>query len=91
MSLETAVQDQRKTETQRLAELRKTIQRRSWTVLEWCAMRGYARAYFYKLRKEKNAPDLIGEGKAQRITDAADARWLKRQEQKAKKARVLKS
>jgi hypothetical protein len=87
MSFETAISPHRpKTETQRLAELRQNLQRRSWTVLEWCAMRGYARAYFYKLRKAKNAPETIGEGKAQRITDQADARWLKRQVQKAKKA-----
>jgi hypothetical protein len=87
MSLETAIAPHYKTETQRLAELRKTIQRRSWTVLEWCAMRGYARAYYYTLRKEKNAPETIGEGKAQRITDAADKRWVKRQEKKARKGR----
>ena len=88
MSLETAVQDHKpRTDKQRLAELRQIVQRRSWTILEWCAMRGYARGYFYTLRREDNAPDVIGEGKAQRISDAADARWLKRQEQKAKKAR----
>jgi hypothetical protein len=90
MSLETAAIAPKpiyKTETQRLNELRKTMQRRSWTVSEWCVMRGYARGYFYKLRDEKNAPDVIGEGKAQRITDAADARWLKKQEAKAKRRR----
>jgi hypothetical protein len=81
------LQDQPKTETQRLAELRKTLQRRSWTVLEWCAMRGYSRPFFYTLKKNRNAPDVIGEGKAQRITDDADARWIKRQEAQAKKRR----
>jgi hypothetical protein len=40
-------------------------------------MRGYSRPYFYTLRKTGDAPDLIGTGKGQRITDAADARWLK--------------
>jgi hypothetical protein len=29
-------------------------------------------------------PELIGEGRMQRITSQADARWLKRQERKAK-------
>ena len=78
-----------RTDKQRLREIRQTpfFQRRSWTILEWCAMRGYARGYFYTLKKTGDEPDTIGEGKAQRITDAADARWVKRQEQKAKKAR----
>jgi hypothetical protein len=62
--------------------------KRSFTIGEWCAMRGYSRPYFYTLRREGNAPDLIGSGKAQRITDAADARWIKRQEQKAKRMRA---
>jgi predicted DNA-binding transcriptional regulator AlpA len=62
--------------------------RRSFKINEWCEMRGYSRPYFYKLRNEGYAPEVIGEGKAQRITDAADARWVKRMEQKAKKARA---
>jgi hypothetical protein len=63
------------------------IQIRSYTVAQWCEMRGYSRPYFYTLRKEGNAPDVIGQGKAQRITDQADARWVKRQESLARKAR----
>lgn len=61
---------------------------RSFTIQQWCAMRGYSRGYFYKLRNENNAPDVIGKDKATRITDAADARWLKRQEAKARKRRA---
>jgi hypothetical protein len=57
---------------------------RSYKIADWCAMRGYSRVYFYKLRKHGDAPDVIGVGRAQRITDEADARWLKRQETKAK-------
>jgi predicted DNA-binding transcriptional regulator AlpA len=60
------------------------VQRRSFTIIEWCEMRGYSRPYFYTLCRAGEAPDVIGEGKAQRITDAADARWVKRQEAKAK-------
>jgi hypothetical protein len=63
------------------------IEVRSYTINEWCARRGYSRPFFYTLRKTGDAPDVIGEGKAQRITDAADGRWLKKQEQKAKHAR----
>jgi hypothetical protein len=62
--------------------------KRSFTINEWCAMRRYSRVYFYKMRRKGDAPDVIGEGKAQRITDSADARWLKRQEQKAKRRGV---
>jgi predicted DNA-binding transcriptional regulator AlpA len=61
------------------------IVKRSFTVIEWCAMRGYSRPFFYTLKKTGDAPDTIGVGKAQRITDTADARWLKRQEAKAKR------
>ena len=50
----------------------------------------YSRPYFYTLRKTGDAPDVIGKGKAQRITDVAEARWLKRQEQKAR-ARLMRS
>jgi predicted DNA-binding transcriptional regulator AlpA len=60
------------------------IQRRSFTINQWCEMRGYSRMHFYNMRKTGDAPETIGEGKAQRITDAADARWVKRQETKAK-------
>lgn len=63
------------------------IQPRSFTISQWCEMRGYSRIYFYTLRREGNAPDVIGKGKAQRITDQADARRIKRQEQKAKRKR----
>lgn len=61
------------------------IAKRSFTVGEWTAMRGYSRVYFYTLKKTGDAPETIGVGKAQRITDAADARWLRKQEQKAKR------
>jgi hypothetical protein len=64
---------------------------RSYTIGQWCVLRGYSRPHFYKLRKTKNAPDVIGEGKAQRITDMADARWLKAQERKAKAKRTARA
>jgi hypothetical protein len=64
------------------------IQKRSYTITEWCEMRGYSRVYFYTLKKLDNAPDVIGTGKGQRITDDADARWIKRQEAKAKRRGV---
>ena len=59
--------------------------KRSFTVNQWCARWQYSRPYFYTLRKTGDAPDVIGKGKAQRITDVAEARWLKRQEAKAKR------
>lgn len=59
--------------------------KRSFTVGEWCAMRGYSRPFFYKLRRTGDAPNVIGAGKAQRITEQADARWLNRQEAKARR------
>ena len=67
------------------------ITKRSFTINQWCEMRGYSRGYFYKLRYEGNAPDVIGTDKATRITDAADARWLKKQEAKAKLIKAPKT
>jgi hypothetical protein len=63
------------------------IAKRSFTVSEWTAMRGYSRVFFYTLKKRGDAPDTIGRGKAQRVTIEADARWLRKQEQKARRAR----
>jgi hypothetical protein len=56
---------------------------RSFTISQWCEMRGYSRVFFYTLKKRGDAPQVIGHGKAQRITDDADARWVKRQEKKS--------
>jgi predicted DNA-binding transcriptional regulator AlpA len=62
-----------------------TPAKRSFTIIEWCAMRGYSRGFFYRLRERGDAPETIGVGKAQRVSDEADARWLKRQEAKARR------
>jgi predicted DNA-binding transcriptional regulator AlpA len=58
---------------------------RAFTINEWCARWGYSRPHFYALRRDGNAPEVIGTGKAQRISLEAEARWLKRQERLAKK------
>jgi predicted DNA-binding transcriptional regulator AlpA len=58
---------------------------RAFTINGWCARWGYSRPHFYKLRKLGQAPEVIGEGKAQRISLESEARWLKRQEAKAKR------
>jgi predicted DNA-binding transcriptional regulator AlpA len=59
---------------------------RSFTISQWCEMRGYSRVHFYKMRKAGTAPQTYGAGKAQRISDDEDRRWLKRQERLARKA-----
>ena len=56
----------------------------SFTINEWCALRKYSRAHWYRLQARGEGPDTVGEGRATRITPDADARWLKRQERKAK-------
>jgi predicted DNA-binding transcriptional regulator AlpA len=58
---------------------------RAFSINEWCARWGYSRPHFYALRRDGNAPEVIGTGKAQRISLEAEARWLKRQERLAKK------
>jgi hypothetical protein len=59
-------------------------QKRGFTISEFCERWGWSRPYFYAMRRAGDAPDVIGEGKGQRISDVAEARWLKRQEAKAK-------
>jgi hypothetical protein len=61
-----------------------TQQKRAWAIGEWCARWDYSRPHFYKMRATGDAPDVIGVGKAQRVTDVAEARWLKQQERKAR-------
>jgi hypothetical protein len=63
----------------------------SFRISEWCALRKYSRAEFYRMKWEGTGPDLIGEGRMTRITPDADARWLKQQEQIAKTKREDKA
>jgi predicted DNA-binding transcriptional regulator AlpA len=58
---------------------------RAFTINGWCARWGYSRPHFYALRRDGNAPEVIGTGKAQRISLEAEARWLRKQERLAKK------
>jgi len=56
----------------------------SFTINEWCALRRYSRAEFYRMKARGDGPDTIGQGRMTRIPPDADARWLKKQERKAK-------
>jgi hypothetical protein len=56
----------------------------SLTLNEWLALRKYSRAEWYRMKARDEAPDVIGEGRMQRITPAADAKWLREQERKAR-------
>ena len=58
----------------------------SYRLNEWLALRKYSRAEWYRMPPE-DKPDVIGEGRMQRITAEADARWQKRQQRKAGSAR----
>ena len=56
----------------------------SYAINEWCALRRYSRAEFYRMQFRGDGPDTIGKGRMRRVTPNADARWLKAQERKAK-------
>jgi hypothetical protein len=56
----------------------------SYTINEWCALRKYSRAEFYRMQQRRDGPDTIGKGRMRRITPGADAKWLRAQERKAK-------
>jgi hypothetical protein len=60
----------------------------SYTINEWLKLRRYSRAEWYRMKVRGNAPDVIGEGRMQRITPEADSRWLRKQERKAKQSRA---
>jgi hypothetical protein len=58
----------------------------SYRLNEWLALRKISRAQWYRLPPDEK-PDVYGDGRMQRISSEADARWLKRQERKAGHAR----
>jgi hypothetical protein len=59
---------------------------RSFTLPEWLKYRRWSRGHWYRQKADGNTPDTYGTGRAQRISYEADARWLKRQERKAKQS-----
>ena len=54
------------------------ISQQSYTINEWLKLRRYSRPHWYRMPPE-DKPDVIGEGKAQRITKKADEEWEARQ------------
>jgi hypothetical protein len=56
----------------------------SYTINQWCELRKYSRAEWYRMRARGDGPDTIGTGRMTRVTPAADARWLRKQERKAR-------
>jgi hypothetical protein len=55
----------------------------SFTLNEWLKHRRISRAQWYRMPPDEK-PDVYGEGRMQRISSDADARWLRKQERKAK-------
>jgi len=51
---------------------------RDMTINEWLHKRHLSRPHWYRMPPE-DKPDVIGEGKAQRITRKADEEWEARQ------------
>ncbi len=56
----------------------------SFTINEWLKLRRYSRAEWYRMKARGEGPNVIGEGRMQRITPESDARWLRQQERKSK-------
>jgi hypothetical protein len=56
---------------------------RDMTISEWCFKRHITRVHFYRMKPE-DRPDIVGSGKSQRITPAADERWETQQTANAK-------
>jgi len=60
----------------------------SYTINEWLKLRRYSRAEWYRMKARSDTPDVIGEGRMQRITPDADMRWLRKQQRKSKQNKV---
>ena len=59
----------------------------SFTLNEWLQHRRLSRAQWYRMPPDER-PDTHGIGRMQRISGEADARWLRRQERKAKQLKA---
>ena len=54
-----------------------------WTIPEWCERRKICRASFYNLARAGKAPRILKVGRSVRISEAADAEWLRAREAEA--------
>jgi hypothetical protein len=59
----------------------------SYRLNEWLALRKISRAEWYRMPPGEK-PDVYGEGRMQRISSEADARWLRSQERKSKQSKA---
>ena len=48
-----------------------------WTIEEWCERRKICRATFYNLLRAGKGPRIMKVGRSVRISEAADADWLR--------------
>lgn len=56
------------------------VERRSWTIDEFCARHGISRSLYYKLQRQGLGPRTWGAGSHQRISDQAETDWLTQRE-----------
>jgi predicted DNA-binding transcriptional regulator AlpA len=53
---------------------------RSYSIDDWCKLHGLSRAFFYKLASQGEAPETFKVGRCTRITEEANAAWLRARE-----------
>ncbi len=51
------------------------IERRGYSISEWCQAYGIGRTLFYKMRKNNKTPRITELGRRRIITNEADAEW----------------
>jgi hypothetical protein len=56
------------------------IERRSWTIDEFCERNGISRSLYYKLQRQGLGPRTWGAGTHQRISDQAETDWIAQRE-----------
>ena len=57
-----------------------TLDRKSHSLAEWCALRGVSRSMFYKLDGQGLAPKTYNVGRKRMVSPDADAAWLRDRE-----------
>jgi hypothetical protein len=55
----------------------------SKSIEEWARSHGFSRGFFYLLKKRGIAPRIFNVGAAVRISDEADAEWVRQREAEA--------
>jgi hypothetical protein len=81
-SLDISDRERARRQRQREDSLAQRPGQKSFTITQWCVRRRVSRAMYYKLKRRGKAP-LTYDAGGPRISDQADADWLREREAEA--------